>query len=140
MTWIAVLILAWMGGRFLARTEILLLLGLGVMEAAAALSILSIVILPMVVHLHARLYWRDRLSLATHVSVGLVIPPLVLLIADLALPHFAVAPTPFLEPSNPVWLTLVVAAGIGGLSSALVRTHAIRLLQTRDAEIARRFD
>ena len=140
MTWIAILFVARRVGRFLVRTESLFWMGLGVTEATAGLFVLSVVIVPLVVYLHAHLYWRDRLSLVAHVGVGSVVPLLILLIADIALPHLEVAPSPLPTPITPVWLSLLVAGGLGGMSSGLVRSYVIGLLRTRDAEIVRTFD
>ena len=61
VTWIAILFVARRVGRFLVRTESLFWMGLGVTEATAGLFVLSVVIVPLVVYLHAHLYWRDKL-------------------------------------------------------------------------------
>jgi hypothetical protein len=141
VAWIGVLFFAWRIARFLIPTESLFWMGLGIMETAEGLFVLSVVILPLVAWLHARLYWRRQLSLAMHLGLGSAASSLIWLIGDLALRRIYFVPSPFPNPSLvPAGFSLVLAGVIGGIASGLTWSFAVRLMRTHDAEILRRFD
>jgi hypothetical protein len=137
VAWIGVLFVAWRVGRFLVPTESLFWIGLGVMETAEALFVLSVVILPLVVWLQA----RRQLSLAMHVALGAAVSAAIWLVADLALRRVYFIPSPYPSPSVvPAGFRLVFAGVIGGITSGLTWSFAVRLMRTHDAEILSRFD
>jgi hypothetical protein len=121
----------------------LLLLGMLVIHATGSLIVLSIIIVPVVAWYHARLCWRNDLSLRAHIRIGSTAASLAALVL-FVISRFADSPVPSLVFTlSPVIsvLYMTIAAGlIGALGSWSVWLFAVRPLRVQATEMLSRFD
>jgi hypothetical protein len=139
--WVVVLAAISLFGTLLVLLELPWTLVVNVVWVADSLWVLSIVVVPLVLFLHARLCRRGRFSFMPYLGIGASVPSIAILVVVLF--GIALRPTywliPAYVPSLPV-LPVLVAAVIGVVVSAIEWHFAIRPLRPREMKVAGIFD
>jgi hypothetical protein len=139
--WFVILLAIRVSAPLLIDTALPFWMRRGLIEIADVLLVLSIVLVPLAVWIHARLCHRYIRALAAHISVGPATTLLALLIAHLPLRGIQVVPQRFPSPPlAPAAFILMVAGVIAVIASIAVWYFAVRHVPSRDAEILSRFD